>query len=158
MRYDFGAKHGEGSGIVNADSGMDAYLPSAKTTESKAKKQQFGIVWGENGKQFGPINSLVGKDESIINYNTGKASLVTEGTVGDDTIGSLAADGDERTIAGNDTDWLTGNTFAKLVAPYTKMVEAANRIIEGGKVKNQSRSTKEKQIEEAMKLRSFALG
>ena len=38
------------------------------------------------------------------------------------------------------------------------MVETANRIIEGGEVKNQSEATKQKQIEEAMKLRNYALG
>ena len=75
-----------------------------------------------------------------------------------DNIGSIAQDGDRITIAGNDKDWLTGNTFANLVAPYTKMVETANRIIEGGEVKNQSKATKQKQIEEAMKLRNYALG
>lgn len=158
MRNKFNIKHGEGSGIVGANSGMDAYLPSAKTTESKAQKQKFGVVWGPNGKQFGPINSLVGRGESIIDYNTGKASYVDEGKKRVDNIGSIAQDGDRITIAGNDKDWLTGNTFANLVAPYTKMVETANRIIEGGEVKNQSKATKQKQIEEAMKLRNYALG
>lgn len=158
MRNKFNIKHGEGSGIVGANSGMDAYLPSAKTTESKAKKQKFGVVWGPDGKQFGPINSLVGRGESIIDYNTGKASYVDEGKKRVDNIGSVAQDGDRITIAGNDKDWLTGNTFANLVAPYTKMVETANRIIEGGEVKNQSKATKQKQIEEAMKLRNYALG
>lgn len=158
MRNKFNIKHGEGSGIVGANSGMDAYLPSAKTTESKAQKQKFGVVWGPNGKQFGPINSLVGRGESIIDYNTGKASYVDEGKKRVDNIGSIAQDGDRITIAGNDKDWLTGNTFANLVAPYTKIVETANRIIEGGEVKNQSKATKQKQIEEAMKLRNYALG
>lgn len=158
MRNKFNIKHGEGSGIVGANSGMDAYLPSAKTTESKAQKQKFGVVWGPDGKQFGPINSLVGRGESIIDYNTGKASYVDEGKKRVDNIGSIAQDGDRITIAGNDKDWLTGNTFANLVAPYTKMVETANRIIEGGEVKNQSKATKQKQIEEAMKLRNYALG
>lgn len=158
MRNKFNIKHGEGSGIVGANSGMDAYLPSAKTTESKAQKQKFGVVWGPDGKQFGPINSLVGRGESIIDYNTGKASYVDEGKKRVDNIGSVAQDGDRITIAGNDKDWLTGNTFANLVAPYTKMVETANRIIEGGEVKNQSKATKQKQIEEAMKLRNYALG
>lgn len=158
MRNKFNIKHGEGTGIIHADVGKDAYMPSAKMTESKARKQKFGVVWGPDGKQFGPINSLVGYGESLIDYNTGKASLVTEGTVGNDDRGSIAEDGDPITIAGNDKDWLTGNTFAKLVAPYTKMVEAANRIIEGGEVKNQSKATKQKQIEEAMKLRNYALG
>lgn len=158
MRNKFNIKHGEGSGIVGANSGMDAYLPSAKTTESKAQKQKFGVVWGPDGKQFGPINSLVGRGESIIDYNTGKASYVDEGKRRVDNIGSIAQDGDRITIAGNDKDWLTGNTFANLVAPYTKMVETANRIIEGGEVKNQSKATKQKQVEEAMKLRNYALG
>ena len=157
LRNKFNAKHGEGSSIVYADTGMDAYMPSAKMTESKAKKQRFGVVWGPDGKQFGPINSLVGYGESIIDYNTGKASYVNEGKKRVDNIGSLAQDGDPITIAGNDKDWLTGNTFANLVAPYTKMVESANRIIEGGEVKNQSKATKQKQIEEAMKLRNYAL-
>lgn len=158
LRNKFNTKHGESSGIVGANSGMDAYLPSAKTTESKAQKQKFGVVWGPDGKQFGPINSLVGRGESIIDYNTGKASYVDEGKKRVDNIGSIAQDGDRITIAGNDKDWLTGNTFANLVAPYTKMVETANRIIEGGEVKNQSKATKQKQIEEAMKLRNYALG
>ena len=140
MRNKFNLTHGEGSGLVNADHGMDAYMPSARTTESEAKKNKFGIVWGPGGKQFGPINSLVGKGESLIDYNAGKASYVSEGIFREDNIGSIAANGDGITIAGNDKDWLTGNTFAKLVAPYTKAVEFANSILENP-IKGQSKAT-----------------
>lgn len=34
-------------------------------------------VWTPNGYQTGPVNSLVGKGESIIDYTNGTGTLVT---------------------------------------------------------------------------------
>lgn len=34
-------------------------------------------VWTPNGYQAGPVNSLVGKGESIIDYTNGTGTLVT---------------------------------------------------------------------------------
>ena len=34
-------------------------------------------VWTPNGYQYGPVNSLVGKGESIIDYTNGTGTLVT---------------------------------------------------------------------------------
>lgn len=41
-------------------------------------------VWTPNGYQSGPVNSLVGKGESIIDYTNGTGTLVTKGKVGVD--------------------------------------------------------------------------
>ena len=41
-------------------------------------------VWTPNGYQEGPVNSLVGKGESIIDYTNGTGTLVTKGKVGVD--------------------------------------------------------------------------
>lgn len=35
-------------------------------------------VWTPNGYQSGPVNSLVGKGESIIDYTNGTGTLVTK--------------------------------------------------------------------------------
>jgi len=36
-------------------------------------------VWTPNGYRLGPVNSLVGKGESIIDYNNGTGTLITKG-------------------------------------------------------------------------------
>ena len=98
-------------------------------------------VWTPNGLQTAPLNSMVGKGESIINYNTGNASLVTKGIKGRDTEGSSVQDNDNNVIAGNDKDYigyLHGKTpglmsFADQVAPITARVQMLNSLIKDNK-------------------------
>lgn len=151
MRNKFNTSHGEKTGIYNADKGMDAYMsPKSKTAG------EYRPVWTPDGVEYGPVGSLVGKGESIIDYDRGKASIVDKGTKRVDNQASIAQEGDNIIIAGNDTDWETGESFANLVAPYTKMVEHANNIIDNINKKG-SPATQELQKSQAEKMKLYAL-
>ncbi len=76
-------------------------------------------VWTPNGYQSGPVNSLVGKGESIIDYTNGTGTLVTKGKVGVDNQPSSVSVNDNNVIAGNDIDWSNGMKFSDQVAPLT---------------------------------------
>lgn len=128
----------EGSGLYTADRGMDAYMPD------EGSSYGYGKVWTPFGQQHGPINSLVGKGESLIDYDNGKASVVTKGTKRIDNIPSNAKEGDNITIAGNDIDMQTGYSFADETKPYTEQVERINKIED--QIKNSKASDKTKQI------------
>ena len=138
------------SHLYGADKGKDA--GNMRTINNNI----FGTTWTPNGPQFGPINSLVGKGESIVDYTKGEASYVDRGTKGKDTVPSVAKEGDNITIAGNDIDITTGKSFADQVAPYTKMVEQANNIISNINRKG-SKATQEVQEREANKIKERAL-
>lgn len=121
-------------------------------------------VWTPNGLQTAPLNSMVGKGESIINYNTGNASLVTKGIKGHDTEGSSVQDNDNNVIAGNDKDYigyLHGKTpglmsFADQVAPITARVQMLNSLIKDNKhpeLSSLSKITKQINTNEVDKVR-----
>ena len=98
-------------------------------------------VWTPTGLQNAPLNSMVGKGESIINYDTDSASLVTKGIKGRDTEGSSVQENDNNVIAGNDKDYIGyfhGKTnglmsFADQVAPLTARVQMLNSLIKDNK-------------------------
>lgn len=104
--------------------------------------RKISTVWTPSGRTTGPVNSLVGKGESLINYNTGNATLVTKGKVGVDNQPSSITSGDDNVIAGNDKDWVgyfSGNTssispsgepvsFANQVAPITARIQKINAL------------------------------
>lgn len=180
MRNKFNTLHGEKTGIYNADKGMDAYSSTKemfnknKSSNKNPRPGEDMFVWTEDGPKPGQVHSMVGQGESIINYNIGKASLVTAGKKRHDTIPSSAQEGDDTTIAGNDTvkpmndmdlynlltssgtDLKIGESFANLVAPYTKMVEHANNIIDNINKKG-SPATQELQKSQAEKMKLYAL-
>lgn len=85
-------------------------------------------VWTPNGYQVGPINSLVGKGESIIDYTNGTGTLVTKGKVGVDNQPSSVKENDSNVIAGNDVDWTTGMKFSDQIAPLTAKLQMYNNI------------------------------
>lgn len=85
-------------------------------------------VWTPNGYQGGPINSLVGKGESIIDYTNGTGTLVTKGKVGVDNQPSSVSVNDNNVIAGNDIDWSNGMKFSDQVAPLTAKLQMYNNI------------------------------
>lgn len=55
-------------------------------------------VWTPNGYQEGPVNSLVGKGESIIDYTNGTGTLVTKGKVGVDNQPSSVHEDDSNVL------------------------------------------------------------
>lgn len=85
-------------------------------------------VWTPNGYQAGPVNSLVGKGESIIDYTNGTGTLVTKGKVGVDNQPSSVRRDDNNVIAGNDVDWSNGMKFSDQVAPLTAKLQMYNNI------------------------------
>lgn len=85
-------------------------------------------VWTPNGYQAGPVNSLVGKGESIIDYTNGTGTLVTKGKVGVDNQPSSVSVNDNNVIAGNDIDWSNGMKFSDQVAPLTAKLQMYNNI------------------------------
>lgn len=85
-------------------------------------------VWTPNGYQAGPVNSLVGKGESIIDYTNGTGTLVTKGKVGVDNQPSSVRRDDNNVIAGNDIDWSNGMKFSYQVAPLTAKLQMYNDI------------------------------
>lgn len=85
-------------------------------------------VWTPNGYQSGPVNSLVGKGESIIDYTNGIGTLVTKGKVGVDNQPSSVSVNDNNVIAGNDVDWSNGMKFSDQVAPLTAKLQMYNNI------------------------------
>lgn len=85
-------------------------------------------VWTPNGYQAGPVNSLVGKGESIIDYTNGTGTLVTKGKVGVDNQPSSVRRDDDNVIAGNDIDWSNGMKFSDQVAPLTAKLQMYNDI------------------------------
>ena len=92
-----------------------------------------GKVWTPSGYQAGPVNSLVGKGESIINYEDGTGTLVTKGKRGVDNQPSSVQQDDDNVIAGNDIDWTNGMKFSDQVAPLTAKLEMYNNIEKGMK-------------------------
>ena len=107
-------------------------------------------VWTPNGYQVGPINSLVGKGESIIDYTNGTGTLVTKGKVGVDNQPSSVKENDSNVIAGNDVDWTTGMKFSDQIAPLTAKLQMYNNI-EKATGKNYNMSSLSKQTVQLQK-------
>lgn len=80
------------------------------------------------GLQRGPVNSMVGKGESILNFNQGTGNVVNKGKVGVDNQKSSVQQDDDNTILGNDVDWNTGQSFAQQALPYTSGLEQINKM------------------------------
>lgn len=85
-------------------------------------------VWTPSGYHTGPVNSLVGKGESIIDYNNGTGTLVTKGQKGVDNQPSSVKDGDQNVVVGNDIDWSNGIKFSDQAAPLTGKLQMYNEI------------------------------
>lgn len=93
---------------------------------NKGKDSMNNKVWSPYGYHEGPTNSKVGLGESIVNFNTGKGTLVTKGKKGVDNQNSTVQKGDNNTIFGNQIDPTNGISFANQAAPYTAMLHAIN--------------------------------
>lgn len=104
-------------------------------------------VWTPNGYQSGPINSLVGKGESIIDYTNGTGTLVTKGKVGVDNQPSSVSVNDNNVIAGNDVDWSNGMKFSDQVAPLTAKLQMYNNIEKRAGKKSELSSLSKQTIE-----------
>ena len=104
-------------------------------------------VWTPNGYQEGPVNSLVGKGESIIDYANGTGTLVTKGKVGVDNQPSSVRRDDNNVIAGNDIDWSNGMKFSDQIAPLTAKLQMYNGIEKQAGKKSELSSLSKQTIE-----------
>ena len=83
-------------------------------------------VWTPTGYRNGHVNSMVGKGESIINFNRGTGTLVTKGKRGVDNQPSSVRPDDNNVILGNDIDWTNGMRFSDQAAPLTAQLQLLN--------------------------------
>lgn len=105
-------------------------------------------VWTPSGYHLGPVNSLVGKGESIIDYNNGTGTLVTKGQKGVDNQPSSVKEGDQNVIAGNDIDWSNGIKFSDQAAPLTAKLQMYNQIENKASKSNRNMSSLSKQTQQ----------
>lgn len=118
-------------------------------------------VWTPNGYTQGPINSLVGKGESIIDYTNGTGTLVTKGKKGVDNQPSSVDQNDNNVIAGNDVDWSNGIKFSDQVAPLTAKLQMYNNIekrAKESKLDSLSKQTKQLQTTQIQQAKTPILG
>lgn len=118
-------------------------------------------VWTPNGYTQGPINSLVGKGESIIDYTNGTGTLVTKGKRGVDNQPSSVEQNDNNVIAGNDVDWSNGIKFSDQVAPLTAKLQMYNNIekrVKENKLDSLSKQTKQLQTTQIQQAKTPILG
>lgn len=105
-------------------------------------------VWTPSGYHLGPVNSLVGKGESIIDYNNGTGTLITKGQKGVDNQPSSVKEGDQNVIAGNDIDWSNGTKFSDQAAPLTAKLQMYNQIENKASKSNRNMSSLSKQTQQ----------
>lgn len=85
-------------------------------------------VWSPYGYHKGPINSMVGKGESILNLQDETATYVSKGKRGVDNQPSSVRQDDDNIILGNDIDWSNGVKFSDQAAPYTMKLQYINKL------------------------------
>lgn len=109
----------------------------ANNGKSSMRKFNNGKVWSPEGYHYGQTNSKVGLGESIVNFRTGKGTLVTKGTKGVDNQDSSVQEGDDNTIFGNITNPYSGMLFSDQAAPLTAQLQYLNSM----KVKNRGKQS-----------------
>lgn len=150
MENDYNANHEDTSDDL-------LYANKGKSTMIKYNK---GKVWSPNGYHAGPTNSKVGFGESIVNFQTGKGTLITKGKKGVDNQDSSVRPGDNNTIFGNMVNPYSGMLFSDQAAPFTAQLELLNSI----KFKNRgnqsslSKATAKLQQQELNKAKQQTLG
>lgn len=90
--------------------------------------KQIGNIWTPEGPSYGPVNSLVGRGESIVNLQNQTGSIVRAGQYGQDTVPSNVQQNDDNTIFGNLPRPNGQETFAQAAAPYTQQLEQINNM------------------------------
>ena len=141
LRNEFDNDTYTGTSLYNADRGKTAVNYNLIDQPSK---DRYGMVFDKDGYHLGPINSKVGKGETIVNFDEGKMTYIDKGKKRADDQYSSVQEGDNNYIAGNDIDWTNGKSFADQVAPMSKQYvknEKLRKLIESNK--NADSKTKE---------------
>ena len=133
LRNQFDENSYEGNSLYNADRGKTAVNYNLMNRPSSSG---YGMVFDKDGYHLGPINSKVGKGETIVNFDEGKMTYIDKGKKRADDQYSSVQEGDNNYIAGNDIDWTNGMSFADQVAPLSKQYtknEKLRKLIESNK-------------------------
>lgn len=133
LRNQFDENTYEGTSLYSADKGKTAVNYNLINRPSKSG---YGMVFDKDGYHMGPINSKVGKGETIVNFDEGKMTYIDKGKKRADDQYSSVQEGDNNYIAGNDIDWTNGRSFADQVAPLSKQYtknEKLRKSIESNK-------------------------
>lgn len=133
LRNQFDEDTYEGTSLYNADKGKTAVNYNLI---NKPSNSGYGMVFDKDGYHMGPINSKVGKGETIVNFDEGKMTYIDKGKKRADDQYSSVQEGDNNYIAGNDIDWTNGRSFADQVAPLSKQYtknEKLRKSIESNK-------------------------
>lgn len=141
LRNEFDNDTYTGTSLYNADRGKTAVNYNLIDQPGKSR---YGMVFDKDGYHIGPINSKVGKGETIVNFDEGKMTYIDKGKKRADDQYSSVQEGDNNYIAGNDIDWTNGKSFADQVAPMSKQYvknEKLRKLIESNK--NADSKTKE---------------
>lgn len=141
LRNEFDNDTYTGTSLYNADRGKTAVNYNLIDQPGKGR---YGMVFDKDGYHIGPINSKVGKGETIVNFDEGKMTYIDKGKKRADDQYSSVQEGDNNYIAGNDIDWTNGKSFADQVAPMSKQYaknEKLRKLIESNK--NADSKTKE---------------
>lgn len=133
LRNQFDENTYGGTSLYNADKGKTAVNYNLI---NKPSNGGYGMVFDKDGYHIGPINSKVGKGETIVNFDEGKMTYIDKGKKRADDQYSSVQEGDNNYIAGNDIDWTNGRSFADQVAPLSKQYtknEKLRKSIESNK-------------------------
>ena len=133
LRNQFDENSYESNSLYNADRGKTAVNYNLMNRPSSSG---YGMVFDKDGYHLGPINSKVGKGETIVNFDEGKMTYIDKGKKRADDQYSSVQEGDNNYIAGNDIDWTNGISFADQVAPLSKQYtknEKLRKLIESNK-------------------------
>lgn len=133
LRNQFDENTYDGTSLYSADKGKTAVNYNLMNKHSNGG---YGMVFDKDGYHMGPINSKVGKGETIVNFDEGKMTYIDKGKKRADDQYSSVQEGDNNYIAGNDIDWTNGKSFADQVAPLSKQYtknEKLRKSIESNK-------------------------
>lgn len=133
LRNQFDENTYGGTSLYSADKGKTAVNYNLI---NKPSNSGYGMVFDKDGYHMGPINSKVGKGETIVNFDEGKMTYIDKGKKRADDQYSSVQEGDNNYIAGNDIDWTNGRSFADQVAPLSKQYtknEKLRKSIESNK-------------------------
>lgn len=133
LRNQFDENTYGGTSLYSADKGKTAVNYNLI---NKPSNSGYGMIFDKDGYHMGPINSKVGKGETIVNFDEGKMTYIDKGKKRADDQYSSVQEGDNNYIAGNDIDWTNGRSFADQVAPLSKQYtknEKLRKSIESNK-------------------------
>ena len=133
LRNQFDENTYGGTSLYSADKGKTAVNYNLM---NKPSNSGYGMVFDKDGYHMGPINSKVGKGETIVNFDEGKMTYIDKGKKRADDQYSSVQEGDNNYIAGNDIDWTNGKSFADQIAPLSKQYtknEKLRKSIESNK-------------------------